>query len=83
MQVGALIAVDSAIERSARAHIKSQLSVTAQVFERVIDARSRRLVEAARILTGDFPFRQVVVLGDHEHACCRRWTTTGSASART
>jgi len=64
VQVAALVAVHSAIERSARAQIKSQLEVTAQVFERLIAVRSRRLVEAARILTGDFPFRQVVVLGD-------------------
>ena len=66
VQVAALVAVHSAIERSAGAQIKSQLEVTAQVFERLLAARSRRLIEAARILTGDFPFRQVVVLGAQE-----------------
>jgi PAS domain S-box-containing protein len=65
VQVGSLVAVDSAIERSARAHIKAQLAGAAQVFAGLVDVRNRRLVEAARILSGDFPFKQVVVLGDH------------------
>jgi len=64
VQVGSLIAVNSAIERSARAHIKAQLATAAKVFARLIDARNQRLVEAARILSGDFPFKQVVALDD-------------------
>ena len=65
VQVGSLVAVNSAIERSARADTKAQLSAAAQVFTRVIDVRSRRLVEAARVVSGDYPFKEAVVLGDH------------------
>ncbi|MGH7268492.1 MAG: PAS domain S-box protein [Candidatus Rokuibacteriota bacterium] len=65
VQVGSLIAVDSAIERSARGHVKAQLGTASKVFARLIDVRNRRLVEAARILSGDFPFKQVVAINDH------------------
>ena len=64
VQVGSLLAVDSAIRQSARAHVKAQLGTAARVFTQVIDARNRRLVEAARILSEDFPFKQVVALDD-------------------
>jgi PAS domain S-box-containing protein len=64
VQVGALLAVSSAITQSARTHVKAQLATAAKVFGQVIDARNRRLVEAARILSEDFPFKQVVALND-------------------
>jgi PAS domain S-box-containing protein len=65
VQVGSFLAVDSAITRSARTHVKAQLGTAARVFTQVIDARNRRLIEAARILSEDFPFKQVVALHDH------------------
>jgi PAS domain S-box-containing protein len=64
VQVGAFIAVNSAITRSARAYVKAQLATAAKVFTQVIDARNRRLIEAARILSEDFAFKQVVALND-------------------
>jgi PAS domain S-box-containing protein len=64
VQAGSLLAVDSMIHRSARANIKAQLATTARVFDRLIEARNRRLVEAATILSADFPFKQVVALDD-------------------
>ena len=66
VQVGALIAVDSAIARSARAHVKAELAEAATTVKRLIDARSERLVHAARILSSDFPFKQVVALDDRD-----------------
>ena len=65
VQVGSFLAVDSAITQSARTHVKAQLATASRVFSQVIDARNRRLIEAARILSEDFPFKQVVALHDH------------------
>ena len=65
VQVGTVIAVYSAIQRSARTHVKGELVTAAKVVTRLFDARNQRLVEAARILlSADFTFKQVVALGD-------------------
>jgi PAS domain S-box-containing protein len=64
VQVGSFIAVNSAITRSARAYVKAELATAAKVFSQVIDARNRRLIEAARILSEDFAFKQVVALNE-------------------
>jgi PAS domain S-box-containing protein len=64
VQIGAFIAVNSAITRSARTYAKAQLATAANVFTQVIDARNRRLIEAARILSEDFAFKQVVALSE-------------------
>ena len=56
VQIGSLVAVNSAIERSARAHVKAELDTAAKVVGRLLDARKERLVEASRILSSDFPF---------------------------
>src|SRR5262245_62036693 len=62
--VGTFIAVNSAITRSARAYAKAELATAARVFTQVIDARNRRLIEASRILSEDFAFKQVVALSE-------------------
>src|SRR5262249_16873125 len=65
VQIGTLIAVYSAIQRSARAHVKAELATAAKVVTRLLDTRNQRLVEAARILfSSDFAFKQAVALGD-------------------
>ena len=64
VQVGSLVAVNSAIQQSARTHVEGELATAAKVVTRLIDARNQRLVEAARILSADFPFKQVVALDD-------------------
>jgi PAS domain S-box-containing protein len=65
VQVGSFLAVDAAITQSARTHVKAQLRTASRVFSQAIDVRNRRLIEAARILSEDFPFKQVVALHDH------------------
>ncbi len=62
--LGSLLVANSAITQSARARVKAELATAAKVFTQVIDARNRRLVEAARILSEDLPFKQVVALND-------------------
>ena len=64
VQVGSLIAVNTAITRSARSHVKDELATAARVFTQVIDARNRRLIEAARILSEDFAVKQVLAVSD-------------------
>src|SRR5262249_11680232 len=62
--VGAFVAVNSAITRSARAYARAELATAARVFSQVIDARNRRLVEGARILSEDVASKQVVALNE-------------------
>ena len=64
VQAGTLIAVNTAITRSARSHVKEELTTAARVFTQVIDARNRRLIESARILSEDFAFKQVLAVSD-------------------
>ena len=64
VQIGTVVAVNSAIERSARAHVKAELATASKVVGRVLDVRTEQLVHAARILSADFPFKQVVALDD-------------------
>ncbi len=64
VQVGAFVAVNSAITRSARGYVKAQLATAARVFDQVIEARNRRLIEAARLLSEDFAFKQVLAVSD-------------------
>jgi len=70
VQAGTLIAVNTAITRSARSHVKEELTTAARVFTQVIDARNRRLTEAARILSEDFGFKQVLALSDRARMWC-------------
>ncbi len=64
VQVGTLLAVNTAITRSARSYVKAELATAARVFTHVIDARNRRLIEAARLLSEDFAFKQVLAVSD-------------------
>jgi signal transduction histidine kinase len=64
VQVGTVVAVDMAIQRSARAHVKAELATAAKLIGRLLDVRTEQLVHAARILSADFPFKQVVALDD-------------------
>ena len=66
VQIGALVAVDSATAHSARSHIKASLSEAAATVLRLIDVRKERLLHAARILSADHPFKQVVSLDDRD-----------------
>ena len=57
VQVVAFLAVDFANSRNAQAQIHDDLVVASRVFGRLIENRSQRLVEAARLLSGDFAFK--------------------------
>ena len=60
------IAVSTVSINSARAVINDNLNVTASVFRSRIEARNQRLVEAARLLSGDYAFKQAYATRDHD-----------------
>ena len=66
VQVGTVFAVNKAVERSARTHVKAELDTASKVIGRLLDARREQLLHAARILSADFPFKQVVALDDRD-----------------
>jgi adenylate cyclase len=57
VQAAAFYAVNAAHTRNARRQIDDALEVGAGVFHRLIEERNRRLLEAARLLSGDFAFK--------------------------
>jgi len=64
VQAVGLYLVSAVQERIARQQIDAALEVGAGVFRRLIAARAERLVEAARLLSADFAFKQACALGD-------------------
>jgi len=66
VQAAAFWAINARLAASARAQIDSQLEVGAGVFRRLLDTRTQRLLESARLLSGDFAFKSVAATGDAE-----------------
>lgn len=64
VQVAAFVAVDIANTRIARRQINEDLVVGARVFARLIENRSGQLIQAARLLSGDFAFKTAFASGD-------------------
>ena len=64
VQAAGLYLVGAAQERNALNQIGAALEVGAGVFHRLIDARAERLVEAARLQSADFAFKQACAIGD-------------------
>ncbi|MDE1168021.1 MAG: GGDEF domain-containing protein [Pseudomonas sp.] len=63
--IGALtFAVKGATNEAVRAQANEQLEVGARVFERLLDARGRRLRDGVQVLAQDFGFRDAVASGD-------------------
>jgi diguanylate cyclase (GGDEF)-like protein len=62
--LAAYLTVNTAITRNAREQIRDELLVGGRVFDQLITARSERLSEAARVLSGDFAFKTAFSDGD-------------------
>ncbi|KRP53752.1 putative bifunctional diguanylate cyclase/phosphodiesterase [Pseudomonas trivialis] len=63
--IGALyFSVKAATSSTVRGQGMAQLDVGSRVFERLLDARSRRLADAVQLLATDFGFRDAVATGD-------------------
>lgn len=64
VQVIAYFSVNTATTQSALRQIKSELLVGGRVFDNLLKARTDRLFEAARLLSGDFAFKTAFSTGD-------------------
>ena len=62
--VVAFVLVHIANTRNARAQIDDALEVGSGVFQRLIRNRTQRLVQAGRLLSGDFAFKQAYGIGE-------------------
>ena len=59
------IAVNQANQSNARLHLEETLNITAVAFQRDLAARNRVLIDKARLLSGDFAFKEAVATEDH------------------
>jgi adenylate cyclase len=64
VQAAVFLAVNTAGIRSSRTQIREALEVTASVFERLVKEREVRLLEAARLLSSDYAFKQAYATRD-------------------
>jgi signal transduction histidine kinase len=65
MQIIVFLVVDAAVTADARAHVADELLVGADVFDRLIRARMRRLTDFATLLSGDSGFKAAYATRDH------------------
>ncbi|MBI2413691.1 MAG: HAMP domain-containing protein [Deltaproteobacteria bacterium] len=64
VQAAVFISVNTASIKSARFQIDDALKITAGVFGRIMTEREARLLEAARLLSGDFAFKEAYATRD-------------------
>jgi diguanylate cyclase (GGDEF)-like protein len=64
VQITALIAVNAANSTNARQKIEGELGVGERIFGRLLDQDRDRLVQATKILTADFAFREAIATND-------------------
>ncbi len=64
VQATIFLSVNKAGTTNAEQQIEDALQVTASVFERLIKERNQGLLEAARLLSGDFAFKQAYATKD-------------------
>ncbi len=65
VQAAVFISVNTASIKNARIQIDETLKITASVFGRIMKEREARLLEAARLLSGDFAFKEAFGTRDH------------------
>jgi len=64
VQGAAFVIVDLANSHYARQQINTELEVDARVFDRLLAGRRAELIQAARLLSGDFGFKTAYASGD-------------------
>lgn len=65
IQAAVLLAVNQASVNEARKNIDEALELTANAFNRSLDAREQILRDKARLLSADFAFKEAAATGDH------------------
>lgn len=64
VQLTVFVAVNRANVKNATSQIEGALAVTAGVLKQIIHERNRRLVESAKVMSGDFAFKQAIATRD-------------------
>ena len=64
LEVGTLVSVHFAGQRTLRSTVAEELRVGARVLDRILATRARQLSDSLRVLAFDFPFRDAVASSD-------------------
>jgi adenylate cyclase len=65
IQAVGYVAVSAFVRASARATVDEELRLASTLFARQLDVRTRQLVAATRLLSGDFALKTAVATADH------------------
>ena len=65
VEIAGFFAFDAVLTRNTRNRIDNDLEAGARIFTRMVDERTRQLVTATRMLSGDFAFKSAFATGDH------------------
>jgi adenylate cyclase len=65
IQATSYVVVAAFVRASARQHVEDELRLASTLFARQLDDRSRQLVTATRLLSGDFALKTAVAIADH------------------
>ena len=65
IQATGYVVVAAFVRASARQHVEEELRLASTLFARQLDDRSRQLVAATRLLSGDFALKTAVATADH------------------
>jgi class 3 adenylate cyclase len=65
IQATGYVVVAAFVRASARQHVEDELRLASTLFARQLDDRTRQLVAATRLLSGDFALKSAVATGDH------------------
>lgn len=65
IQTTGYVVVAAFVRASARQHVEEELRLASTLFARQLDERSRQLVAATRLLSGDFALKTAVATADH------------------
>src|ERR1700754_2436750 len=66
VQLATFIGMRFAIEEAAQRSLREELEVGSRVFDRLLLTQGQQLSEAAKVLSGDFGFREAVASQDRK-----------------
>ena len=66
VQLASFLVIDASMQRHARKALPEQLAMGENALRRLLDWRSQRLIEGARLLAADYGFRSAVQSNDHD-----------------
>src|SRR5215475_13531808 len=64
VQIGGFVLINSAGMAAARKSGSAEIAAGTRVFDRFLNQDTERLIQGARLLTGDYAFREAVATGD-------------------